>query len=133
MDEKRAGYRLLCSELVDVSWTDHRGRLRKGLGNMEEISHSGTCLFMDEPIPCGSVLRMLHYTVEFQGLVRYCQHREFGYFLGVEFFAGCRRRPAIHQAEHLVDVRTLADRRPKRTVRRSSAGSSAKVMAELCG
>jgi hypothetical protein len=129
MDDKRADYRLLCSELVDVSWTDHRGRLRTGLGNMEEISHSGTCLFMDEPVSSGSVLRILHSTVEFQGLVRYCKHREFGYFLGVEFFAGCRRRPAIHQAEHLVDLRTLADRRAKRVVRRSSAGSSARALA----
>jgi hypothetical protein len=124
MDEKRAEARFLCSEPVDVTWPDRRGRLRKGLGSMEDISYSGMCLQMDEPVPCGSILRILHSTGEFEGHVRYCQHRGIGYFLGVEFFAGCRGWPASYHAEHLVDLQTLVDRSAKRAVQRSGVVSA---------
>ena len=50
MQERRAETRIPCSEAVGVSWTDRRGRQHRKRGNLEDISYSGICLLLDEPI-----------------------------------------------------------------------------------
>jgi hypothetical protein len=98
---------MLCSELVDVRWEDSTGRTRKALANLEDISLSGVCLQLDDPVPLDTVLRISHPNGEFQGDVRYCLFREIGYFLGVEFAPGCKWSPDAYQPQHLLDLREL--------------------------
>jgi hypothetical protein len=75
---------------------------------------------MDEPAPRGSIIQIMHAGGEFQGHVRYCQHRGTVHFLGVEFFAGCRGWPPSYLADQLVDLRTLVADSAKRAARRPS-------------
>jgi hypothetical protein len=120
MDEKRAEHRLLCSELVDVSWTDHRGRQQEALANLEDISQSGVCLQLDDPVQLNTVLRIRHAKGELQGSVRYCLYREIGYFLGAEFLPGCQWWQEAFKPQHLLDLRTLVDRSARLAVRSSA-------------
>ena len=107
MTEKRAETRMLCSELVDVWWEDSTGRSHKALANLEDISLSGVCLQLDDPVPLDTVLRISHPNGEFQGDVRYCLFREIGYFLGVQFAPGCEWSPEAFKPQHLLDLREL--------------------------
>ncbi len=114
MQERRVDARMLCSELVDVSWRDTHGRQRKAMANLEDISISGVCLQLDIPLPLNTRLHILHPRGEFQGNVRYCLYREIGYFLGVQFAPGCAWSPDAYQPSHLLDLRTLVTRSAKR-------------------
>ncbi len=101
---------MLCSELVDVQWEDRQGRKRESLANLEDISLSGVCLQMDEPVPNDTLLHIFHAKGEFQGNVRYCLFRDVGYFLGVQLSPGCRWSPQDYQPQHLLDLRRLVMR-----------------------
>ncbi len=105
---------MLCSELVDVHWVDHTGSSRTALANLEDISLSGVCLQMDDPVPLSTALRICHPKGEFQGSVRYCLFRDIGYFLGVEFEPGCSWSPDIYKPQHMLDLRTLVLRSAER-------------------
>jgi hypothetical protein len=102
---------MMCSELVQVQFRDERGRWRRLLGNLEDISLSGVCLQVDDPLPLDTPLRIRHPKGEFTGTVRYCLFREIGYYLGVQFAEGCRWSPEEFKPQHLLDLRTLVERR----------------------
>ncbi len=111
MNERRAAARMMCSELVQVHFRDEGGRWRRLLGNLEDISLSGVCLQVDDPLPLDTPLRIRHPKGEFTGTVRYCLFREIGYFLGVQFAEGCRWSPQKFKPRHMLDLRTLVERR----------------------
>jgi hypothetical protein len=115
---------MLCSELVDVHWKDVTGRQMRVLANLEDISGSGVCLQVDTPVPLDTVLRICHPKGEFQGSVRYCLYREFGYFLGVQFAPGCQWSPHAYQPRHLLDLRELVMRSATRASEESSEAPS---------
>ncbi len=124
MNERRAETRMLCSELVDVHWKDITGRQMRALANLEDISGSGVCLQVDTPVPLDTVLRICHPKGEFQGRVRYCLYREFGYFLGVQFTPGYQWSPDAYQPRHLLDLRELVMRSATRASEKSGEASS---------
>jgi hypothetical protein len=119
MVERRAEARMLCADLVDVHYKDHKGRARKAVANLEDISFSGVCLQLDSPIPVNTSLRISHPKAEFQGVVRYCMYRDIGYFVGVQFTSGCRWSPRQYKPLHLLDLRSLMLRSASRSVKSS--------------
>ena len=119
MNERRADTRMLCSELVNVYWTDQQGRQRQVLANLEDISVCGVCLQLDDPVHLDTVLRICHAKGEFRGSVRYCLYREIGYFLGVQFLPGYEWSPESYQPEYLLDLRELVQTSAKRAVKKS--------------
>ena len=56
MEERRAEVRMLCADVVEVSWRE-RGHARTGTGLLEDISPSGACLQLDTPAPVGTNMR----------------------------------------------------------------------------
>jgi hypothetical protein len=117
MLDRRIEPRLLCSDLVDVEWTDKTERLRRCVANLEDISLSGACLQLDRPIPLGSPMRITYPKGELVGIVRYCVFREIGFFLGVEFEDGCRWTQRRFRPQHLLDPRKLVMRAVNRNTR----------------
>jgi hypothetical protein len=115
MFDRRAEWRMLCADLVDVSWKDLSGRRRKAVANLEDISSSGVCLQLDRPVPRDTLLQISHQKAEFEGQVRYCLYREIGYFIGVQFAPGYRWSPRSYRPRHLLDLRHLVKRRASRT------------------
>jgi hypothetical protein len=107
MLDRRIEPRMLCADMVDVQWRDKTGRIRKGIANLEDISLSGACLQVDQPIPLQTPLRINYPKGELLGTVRYCVYREIGYFLGIEFEPNCRWSQHDFRPRHMLDPRRL--------------------------
>jgi hypothetical protein len=111
---------MFCADLVDVQWQDKAGRTRRTVANLEDISVSGACVQVDNPIPIDTPLRINYPKGELQGKVCYCVYREIGYFLGVEFEPGFRWTLRQFRPQHLLDPRRLIARALGRVSRASS-------------
>jgi hypothetical protein len=107
MLDRRKIPRLLCAEIVDVSWRDDGGRANKSAANLEDISLAGACLQVDSPIPLGTTVRITHAQGELAGTVKHCVFHEIGYFLGIEFDPGSRWSAKQLKLQHLLDPREL--------------------------
>jgi len=114
---------MLCADLVDVQWKDPNGRIRHNVANLEDISLSGACLQVERPVPLGTTVRISYPNGELNGKVKYCVFREIGYFLGVEFTAGCRWSHRSYRPQHLLDPRRLVVRATNRLKTESGTGS----------
>ena len=114
MIERRSEPRMMCADLVDVRWKDKTGRGRRAVANLEDISLSGACLQVDVQIPLTSVVRISYPKGEFLGVVRYCQFKDIGYYIGVQFEDGCRWSKTCFKPLHLLDPRGIGKRAPAR-------------------
>jgi hypothetical protein len=56
MQERRSEVRMLCADMVDVSWKDSSGKTRRATALLEDISHSGACLQLETAVPLGAIL-----------------------------------------------------------------------------
>lgn len=110
MMERRTEPRMLCADLVDVRWRDSRNRLKRAVANLEDISLSGACIQLDEQVPLGTKVSISYPKGEFTGLVRYCQFREIGYFVGLQFDAGSKWSSRVYKPLHLLDPRSLSSK-----------------------
>ena len=105
--ERRAERRLLCSNLVQVSWAATNGARHAEFGVLEDLSTSGFGLSMhfDAPLECGTELSILANRQRFAGRVVQCSRREDGYLVGLELDEPCEE---VDGLEHVLDV-TLLD------------------------
>jgi hypothetical protein len=127
MLNRRVEPRLLCADMVGLSWKDKSGRARKTIVNLEDISLYGACLQVEAPIPLGTTVRIEHAKGELAGFVKYCVFREIGYFLGIEFDPGTRWSQKHFKPQHLLDPRRLVLRSINRAVRSSTPSHSTLV------
>jgi len=111
---------MLCADLVDVRWKDKTGKIRRTVANLEDISLSGACVQVDNPIPLQTTLQISYPKGELQGRVCYCIYREIGYFLGIEFEPGFRWSQRAFRPQHLLDPRRLVSRVANRISRQTS-------------
>jgi len=94
--------------MVDVRWKNLAGETRRTKALLEDISRSGACLQLENPVPLGSEIHLKTPRREFVGAVRYCVYREIGYFVGVEFEEKSRWSPRAYKPQHLLDLQRLA-------------------------
>ena len=113
MQERRSEVRVLCADMVEVSWRD-QGRTRRVTALLEDISPSGACLQLETAIPCGVEMRWECPNQKFVGRVRYCTYREIGYFVGVEFEGGTRWSKQVYEPRHFLDLERLIAQSKKR-------------------
>lgn len=107
MRERRVGYRMLCADLVTVHWRDARGRSRKAVANLEDISPRGACLELAKPLEDGRLIRIIAGTGELCARVRHIRRAETGYLHGVEFEPGQVWSADEFLPQHLLDPRSL--------------------------
>ena len=112
MQERRSEVRVLCADMVEVSWRD-QGRSRRATALLEDISASGACLQLETAVPCGVEIRWECPNQKFVGRVRYCTYREIGYFVGVEFERGTRWSQQVYEPRHFLDLERLVARSGK--------------------
>lgn len=108
--ERRGGDRLLCAELVQLIWHDEAGRERRRIANLEDISLTGVCLQIEQPMAAGTTIAMQYGDGELLGVIRYCRHQDTGYFLGVELAEGSRWSSQHYKPEHLLDPKELVEK-----------------------
>ena len=107
MSERRVESRLMCADLVNIDLTDKTGRPKRTVANLEDISLSGACIQVDQPVLLGTLIRIEHPNGMLLGHVRYCVYREIGYFLGIEFDEGSRWSMGEYRPQHLFNPNSL--------------------------
>lgn len=108
--ERRGSKRLLCSDLVRLSWREADGSRRLEIAVLENLSLAGVGLFAGVPITEDTVLRITANGKTLSGNVRACRFRENGYVIGVELNAESRwaQEPnSDFTPEHLLDTSRL--------------------------
>jgi PilZ domain len=109
MMERRNDSRLLCAELVQITYRDESGRQCRRLANLEDISLSGICIQLQVRIPDQAKVTIRHGDGELVGTVRYCSFRDDSFFLGVKLEPGCRWSTKHFRPKHLLDPRQLVE------------------------
>jgi hypothetical protein len=108
MQERRINVRLLCAELVEVTWGEN-GREQRRIANLEDISLSGICLHMDKSIPSDTPIIVRYGDGELIGTVRYCHSGEFGHLMGVQLEKGSRWSSRHFRPTHLLNPQELME------------------------
>jgi hypothetical protein len=114
MQDRRSEIRMMCADVIEASWRDRQGRRRRSTALLEDISRSGACLQLERPVPLGAMLALRCHSRELVGVVRYCVFREIGYFVGVEFGAGCEWSERQFKPQHLLNLQKLLEHKPRR-------------------
>jgi hypothetical protein len=123
MQERRSEVRLMCADMIQVRWVPPSGGSRHATALLEDISSSGACLQMESSVPAGSAIRWSSAGQEFEGFVRYCEYRDIGYFVGIEFRDGSKWSAHAYEPQHLLDLKDLAEARRRETRRTSSTSN----------
>ena len=108
MQERRVDDRLLCAELVEVSF-EQAGKSLRRVANLEDISLNGVCLQMEKSIEGETRVQIRFGDGALVGIVRYSVYREMGYFIGVELEANSRWSTQHFKPQHLLDTRKLLE------------------------
>lgn len=107
MSERRLEPRLLCADLIQIEWKDGRGNQNKATAILEDIARSGACLQTDVPIPVATEIQLRRGSKILNGNVRYCNYREIGYFIGVNFDRRQKWSIRFFRPKHLMDPGVL--------------------------
>lgn len=109
--EKRKERRLLCADLVSMSWTGEDGFSHEEIANLEDISGHGLCLQVEQPVPVGVRVTVTAGETVMHGQIRYCREELFGWFCGVQLDEGSEWPQERYQPKHLLDPDSLSGRR----------------------
>jgi hypothetical protein len=120
MLRERSEARILCADLVDIRWQDKTGRGRKATAILEDISSSGACIQLDGPVPLNTEIKILYPKGHLLGTVRYCNYRDIGYFVGLEFVEDSKWSKKQYEPQHMLDMTRLISRSLRRAGRRPS-------------
>src|SRR5881394_2473520 len=110
MTNRRSEPRMMCADLVEVCWNERSGKQGSATALLEDISTTGACLQLENPVPLGVEMRWAAPRKEFKGCVRYCVYREIGYFVGVEFAPSSRWSKDSFTPQHMLDPLTLVEK-----------------------
>jgi len=102
MTRNRLEERNLCADLVQVGWKLENGSKHTEWATLEDISASGACLKMEDPIPPKTIVSLHFSKGHCEALVKYCVADFSGYLLGVEFANGYRWSRTKFKPEHLI-------------------------------
>ena len=110
MRERRSEIRMLCADMVEVTWKDFTGKKRRAVGLLEDISASGACLQLESAVPLGVEIHWESPKQVFTGQVLYCVYQEIGYFVGVQFDPDSKWTKKAYRPQHLLDLKRLMER-----------------------
>lgn len=108
--ERRGSKRLLCSDMVQLSWEDAKGDRFREVAILENLSLCGVGLFTGVPVPKDVDIHLAGAQAILTGRVKQCTFRENGYIVGVELNADSRWAQEPGRAfvpQHLLDVSLL--------------------------
>lgn len=106
MQDRRNNNRLFCADLIEVVWSD--GRMsRHNVANLEDISPTGVCLMLENPLPLGTEVMVRVGQTELKGITRHATSGEAGFLVGIEFHPDSRWSADLYEPEHMLDPQEL--------------------------
>lgn len=103
--KKRKEERSMCADLLKVRWRNDAGALRNEFGTLEDISSSGACVQLEEPVTPGTRLTLIYPDGKFRGSAKYCIAQGTIYLVGIEFDPDCRWSLSEYKPSHLLQFR----------------------------
>jgi hypothetical protein len=94
----------MCAELLTIQWIGDDGRSRSEAVTLEDITPTGACLHLEDPIPPETKVSLHHGEGKYEGTVKYCTSQEIGYLVGISFDDGYRWSTTDFQPSHLLEV-----------------------------
>ena len=113
MGLERREDRELCADLVKVQWKMESDTAHSEWAILEDISASGACLEIEEPIPPDTMVSLQFSNDHCQARVKYCKFDKVNYLLGVQFEQGYRWSRRRFKPEHLIQFRLRKVRKNK--------------------
>jgi hypothetical protein len=104
MKQRRLENRDRCADVIKMAWTPEQEFPRKDLAMLGNISPSGACLEIEEPIPVNAVVELEFGMDQCQAVVKYCKYDKVNYIFGVQFKAGYRWSSNHWEPKHLIQV-----------------------------
>jgi hypothetical protein len=108
MNERRLESRFLCADLVTVGWSGTEGGNRTMEAVLEDISHVGGSVQVEEAIPLGAAIKLAIGEWTFNGQVCYCTYRDYGYFVGIRFSDESVWSSDQVMPQHLINLQALS-------------------------
>ena len=102
MSERRAKQRNLCSDIVELFWSDPLGWPHRTKAVLEDISATGACVQIEGSIAVTTQLALRLGESGLPGKVRYCTLIGGSYFVGIEFAPGTRWAPEDFYPKHIL-------------------------------
>jgi len=99
---------LLCSDIVQLEWSDDMGIPRRTPAILEEIHSSGAMLLLDIERPPRRADAVRLTPCGFAGKARKCKPSASGFLVEVAFDPGVRWSYDRYLPDHLFDPQTLA-------------------------
>ncbi len=113
MGLERREDRELCADLVKVQWKLESGPTHSEWAILEDISPSGACLEIEEPIPPETIVSLQFKSDRCTARIKYCKLDKVNYLLGVQFEQGYRWSRRKFKPEHLIQFRLRRVRKSK--------------------
>ena len=121
--DKRLSRRFLCAELIELRWKDKAGKQLRRVANLEDISRRGACVQLEGRMPLDTAIVLHCDGGDLPGTVRYCLHREWSYFVGIEFDEGTQWSHRRFRPQHMLDPWELVLRATRRRTNRKPASA----------
>jgi hypothetical protein len=103
--DMRTEDRELCADLVKIEWEPESGPLRSDWAILEDISSSGACLQVEQPILPDTIIFLNFPDHRCQARIEYCNYGRMNYLLGVRFEKGYRWSRRRFKPDHLLQFR----------------------------
>lgn len=110
MLDRRSETRLMCADMVEVQWKEECGKVRKCTGLLEDISPSGACLQLDNPLALDQHVTIQYRKSRLEGTVCYCFFKDIGYWVGMHFTPRQKWSKKDFRPKHLLDPSKLLAR-----------------------
>jgi hypothetical protein len=105
MEQKRKETRSMCADLLKVRWRTQSGIQRNEFGTLEDISSTGACIQLEEPIHPGTRLTLFYPDGKYRGRVKYCIAQGNIFLVGMEFDADSHWSVTDFKPSHLLQLR----------------------------
>ena len=105
MIPERREERELCADLVKVQWKTESKKAQSDWAILEDISSSGACLEIENPIRPDTEISLEFPTDHCKARVIYCRFDGVKYLMGVEFENGYRWSRRRFKPRHLLQFR----------------------------
>jgi hypothetical protein len=116
MSDKRLLNRSICADLVYLEWREKslwgEEKRCECAAVLEDISPHGACLQVERPVPVEVEATIRHGETQSevwsaQCMIKYCNFREIGYFVGIEFADAEAWSRFEFRPKHMLDLREL--------------------------
>lgn len=101
---RRLHPRALCSELVQISFRDQRGRRMLETGVLEDLGERGARLSLSLPLTPGNQVGFRAAGFDAVAQVSYCELSDTGYAVGLEFASNSKWDEQSWSPEHMLKI-----------------------------